>query len=313
MTKRETASLFIKIIGIFFLAGSAGFFELFLISIMNVRTYDVTTFIAPLVQLIPILVYLTVLFLIVVKSDVIAAKLIKKDGEFNFSLTVNKDEILMIAFCCIGLSLLIKVVPNIIFVFVQSVSYIRKSNMFPYDVQSSYWSMIGLLRFVSIIFNSVIGYYLFFHSKDAVNLWKKFRKDGNEDMYQFGEVKSIDALSFDDMQQYPIWVMDTGKGGKGKSFVRPVINSVNITVDLIDPLIGFRVQDSDLLGSADYNQDGQRLENLTLWIDGKWVLIQDSTDLVPPLTLIAIPQIDGCCNVKFKYESFEKSNAYLSE
>ena len=144
MTKREIASLFIKLIGVYFFAGSSFLFFPLLISVANIRIYDSFTFIVPLCQLIPVLIYLAVLFLLVVKSDILAAKLIKEDKNFNLSLLIDKDEIMMIAFCCIGLSLLIKVIPNIIFVFIQSMSYVRTSNMFPNNIQDSYWSQIGI-------------------------------------------------------------------------------------------------------------------------------------------------------------------------
>ena len=103
------------------------------------------------------------------------------------------------------------------------------------------------------------------------------------------------------------------KDGKGGTFVKTVINSENVTANLIEPIISFRIEGSELYGSSDYDDTNQRLENLTLWIDGKWVLIQDTTDLAPPLMLVAIPQINGKHDVKFRYESFDKSEAYLTE
>ena len=117
MTKREIASLLFKIIGVYLLASSIGWFNAFFILATNIKYYDLSTVIAPICQLIPILAYLIILFLIISQSDVLAAKLIKQDKAFDLSLSVNKNEILVIAFCCIGLSLLIKVVPNIISIF----------------------------------------------------------------------------------------------------------------------------------------------------------------------------------------------------
>ena len=310
MTKREVASLFFKLMGVYLFAGSIGYFFPLFISFMNIRTYDLSTLIASFLQLIPISVFFVILFFLITKSDILSAKLIKNDGNFGLSLLIDKCDIMMIAFCCIGLSLLIKVIPNLISCFIESVTYIRTLNMFPNNIQDSYWSRIGIPRLISIIFNSVMGIYLFLYPRKVIGLWQKIKRDNKSISYQFGDAKSIDDLSLEDMQEYPIWILVSNKEQVG-TFVKPLMNSHNVTNDLLEPIIGFRVEDTDFYGSADYDVENQKLINLTLWIDGKWAMIQDTADLVPPLTLVAIPKINGSDNVKYKYESFNNSEANL--
>jgi len=303
MTKREIVSVIIKIIGVYLFANSFSFLYFLSYSIANIQFYDLTSAIGPALQIMHMLIYWAFLFLLIVKSDVLAAKLIKEDKPFGLSLSVNRDEILTIAFCCIGLTLLITAISDIISFLLQSISYVRDSNMFPSDVRS-YWPIGRLAKLIGIIVRSVAGVYLFCCPDKIINLWKKVKRD----VPVFGESKLIDDLSLGDIKEYPIWVQFIHKG---RTHVKPVINSQNVTDDLTEPIIGFHIEGSGLYGSADYDRDSESLTNLTLWIDGAWVLIQDTSELTPPLTLVAVPQIKGRKNAKFRYESFQRSEAML--
>lgn len=312
MTKKEIASLFIKLTGVYLFVSFFAFLQFLPYSIANIRFYDLSSVIGPVLQVIHVLIYWAVLFLLITKSDALAAKLIKDDKPFGLSLSVDRDEIITIAFCCIGLTLFVTAISDLISFILGSISYIRDSNMFPYDGQNSYWSIGRVAKLIDIIVRSVAGVYLFCYPRKIINLWERVRKDNDaEILYQFGTAKPIDNLSLDDIKEYPIWVQMPDKAGNDGTLVKPVINSQNVTDNLTDTIVAFRIEGSQLYGSADYDSQNQCLVNLTIWIDGKWVLIQDTSDLTPPLTLTAVPRINGQLNAKFRYESFDKSEAHL--
>ena len=312
MTKKEIASLFIKLTGVYLFVSFFAFLQFLPYSIANIRFYDLPSIIGPALQIMHMLIYWAVLFLLIVKSDALAAKLVKDDKPFGLSLSVDRDEIMIIAFCCIGLTLFITTISDLISFILWSISYVRDSNMFPSDVQNSYWSTGRVAKLINIIVRSVAGVYLFCYPSKIINLWKKVRKNNDTEVtYQLGAAKPIDKLSLDDIKEYSIWVQMPDKAGNDGTLVKPVINSQNVTDNLTDTIVAFRIEGSQLCGSADYDNQNQCLVNLTIWIDGKWVLIQDTSDLIPPLTLTAVPKINGQLNVKFRYESFDKSEAHL--
>ena len=176
MTKREIASLSIKLMGVYFLVELIGWSQLYLCSLTSMRSYNLDTLIISLCGMIPMLIYLAILFLLIVKSEFLASKLIKEDKNFEISLSINKDEIMMIAFCCIGLSLLIGVLPSIAYLCIQYINHIRMANMSP-NVQDSYLLRIVTQEIIKIIVKSLIGIYLFIQPKGILNLWKKIRRE----------------------------------------------------------------------------------------------------------------------------------------
>ena len=118
---------------------------------------------------------------------------------------------------------------------------------------------------------------------------------------EFGATKSLEELTLDDVLKYPIWLWDWEAGLEGDSEDAgqcPVLNSTNVLPDMREPIITLRVDGTNLFASASYNPQKDQLEAISLWQDGEWVIVQE-TSLPLPLRFVSVPTILGHANVQF--------------
>jgi len=129
--------------------------------------------------------------------------------------------------------------------------------------------------------------------------------------YTTGKSKSLDDITLDDALKYPIWewaLDEEGEDGQDETWQRPIVDTDNVTDDIYNPTITIKIKDTELFGSAEYDNDTQSLSAISIWLDNEWKILSD-TQIMTPITFIAIPKIDGIQNVEFICGSLTSDNA----
>lgn len=129
--------------------------------------------------------------------------------------------------------------------------------------------------------------------------------------YTTGKSKSLDDITLDDALKYPIWewaLDEEGEEGQDETWQRPIVDTDNVTDDIYNPTITIKIKDTDLFGSAEFDNDTQSLSAISIWIDNEWKVLS-KTQITTPITFIAIPKIDGIQNVEFFCDSLTGDTA----
>jgi hypothetical protein len=129
--------------------------------------------------------------------------------------------------------------------------------------------------------------------------------------YSTGESKSLDDITLEDVLKYPIWewaLDEEGEVGQDETWQRPIIDTDNLTDDIYNPTITFKIKDTDLFGSAEFDDDTQSLSAISIWLDNKWKVLSE-TQITTPTIFIAIPKIDGVQDVEFICNNLTSDNA----
>src|SRR3954470_12043207 len=96
--------------------------------------------------------------------------------------------------------------------------------------------------------------------------------------HKLGSPKSLDDITLEDVLAHPVWlwVWETGhelEGEIDESWQQPVLNTREVTDDMSEPIISFRVKGAEQYGSGSYNPEEGKLFGMALWIDGQWQTI----------------------------------------
>lgn len=129
--------------------------------------------------------------------------------------------------------------------------------------------------------------------------------------YTTGKSKSLDDITLDDALKYPIWewaLDEEGEDGQDETWQRPIIDTDNVTDDIYNPTITIKIKDTELFGSAEFDNEKQSLSAISVWFDNEWKIL-NQTQIKTPIIFIAIPKIDGVQNVEFLCESLSSDNA----
>ena len=174
MTKREFTAIILKLTGIYILVRYLGSLPMILSPLTVIELGDqssITTNFWGLAAVVPSFIYLAICILIVVKSKAIAAKLIKEDGEFNVGFSLSQDDVLTIAFCCIGLAVLVGAIPDL----VQWGSSLTLDRIFGKEFNHSRQSFKTYAYIAAILAQVLIGGALFLQARGLAGLWRKLR------------------------------------------------------------------------------------------------------------------------------------------
>jgi len=174
MTKREFTAIILKLTGIYILVRYLGHLPTILSPLTVIELGDpssIDTNIWGIAAVVPPLIYLAICILIVVKSKAIAAKLNKDDGEFNVGFSLSQDDVLTIAFCCIGLAVLVGAIPDL----VKWGSNLTLDRIYAKELNNSRLYFRAYTGFAAILAQVLIGGALFLQARGLAGLWQKLR------------------------------------------------------------------------------------------------------------------------------------------
>jgi len=129
--------------------------------------------------------------------------------------------------------------------------------------------------------------------------------------YSTGKSKSLADITLEDALKYPIWewaLDEEGEERQDETCQRPIIDTDNVTDDIYSPTITFKIKDTEVFGSAEFDNDTQSLSAISIWLDNSWKVISE-TQIATPAIFIAIPKIKGVKNVEFLCRSLTSDNA----
>ena len=175
MTKREIASLAIKLMGIFILLKSISYAPMIFGSVFSgvYRSEEWGLLLTVFYVFIAIISLVWGLFIIVL-SDKVAAWLIKEDDDkvVEASGSINKDDVMLVVFSCIGLFIIVTGFPNLMLHLSQFFTVRRAgSDSAAYFSGGTYKA----LRLVAPVVQIALGVWLFAGAKGLVKFWKKIR------------------------------------------------------------------------------------------------------------------------------------------
>lgn len=119
--------------------------------------------------------------------------------------------------------------------------------------------------------------------------------------YKTGKSKPLDEITLDDALKNPIWewaLDEEGNDGQDETWQRPIIDTDNVTAEIYNPTITVRIKDTQIYGSAEFDDKTQSISAISIWVDNEWKVLSDC-EIVTPITFIAVPKINGMENVEF--------------
>lgn len=172
MTKRETTSLLIKLMGIYCLvqfAPSLIYILQFLATIRGSQQIWMKLATVGMMVVFPA-IWIGFCILIIRKSDSIAKRLYREDSDASELSSLGFQEVQMLGYNFIGLLLLVQSFPQI----VSLVTTIKTQQIYTHE----YWTkeafyMHTLPRLLSFLTQFILGLVLFLKPKGLANLWKK--------------------------------------------------------------------------------------------------------------------------------------------
>lgn len=166
MTKREIASLAIKLMGIFILLRSISYAPMIFGNAFQVGA----GLLATVMYIFMCIIALAWGVFIIVFSDRIAKWLIKDDHPIELPGSVRKEDVMVVVFTCIGLYLIVTAIPSLIVYF---------SNFLMFHKARSGVSYSGgfhdAFRLIAPVVQIGLGIWLFAGSRGLVKLWQKIR------------------------------------------------------------------------------------------------------------------------------------------
>lgn len=172
MTKREIASLTVKLMGLFILLKSIGYFPMSLGTLYYAYEQSQEGILRTLLLVLMIVgmagISLGFSIMVIIFSDRIATRLIKDDGPTEMATNpMSKSDVMAITISCIGLYFIVAAVPMLI-------SGLINFSLFMTGSIPSMRHMI-IRTLVAPGIQIGLGIWLFAGSKGIVKLWKKIR------------------------------------------------------------------------------------------------------------------------------------------
>lgn len=174
MTKREMTSLVLKLVGIYIVVRYIGYFPMILSPLITMRMGEpsnLTAWFYALATMLSLLIYPVFCIFIIICSNRLARWLIREDDTVELPVSISKDDIMTIAFCCIGLVIMAGAIPqlaNIVtnYILLKAMPEYADMGRFRIDRQA---------RFAGALVKFILGLLLFLRSKGLVGLWHKIR------------------------------------------------------------------------------------------------------------------------------------------
>jgi hypothetical protein len=129
-------------------------------------------------------------------------------------------------------------------------------------------------------------------------------------MTEFGDPFLLEEYTLEDLKKHPILVWAEYEAeGKGMKYLTPLLNTRNLTREFNHAKILLTIGDSGRYAEASYNVEDSSIYSILIW-DGDFTVELEDSDLETPITLQAVPEIEGQANVSFFLESKEDYYAY---
>jgi hypothetical protein len=128
--------------------------------------------------------------------------------------------------------------------------------------------------------------------------------------HDYGDPYILEEYTLEGFKKHPILVWAAKKTvDPEKKYLTPLLNTRNLTSEFNHAKILLTVGETDIYAEASYNTEDQSIYSILIWVGGYRVEVED-TDLESPITLYAVPEIEGNANVSFVLESKENYYAY---
>ena len=176
MTKREIASMILKLAGLLAVIKYIGFVPMMVDAIVTLFASkgDFGNALTSSMYMFGSLFYPVCCVFLIIYSDKFAAKLFPEDKMVQISTSMAKDEIMSIAFTCIGLIVIASAIPE----------FINLATTYTItDGAGRQWQRGNIPRLVAAIVKLAIGCWCFLGAKGIVDLRHKIRGhvDSEED------------------------------------------------------------------------------------------------------------------------------------
>ncbi len=175
MTKRELTALVLKLTGIYVLVRYLAYLPYVLSPLTLTHTEDAFPWLWALMATAPSLLHFAVCVLIVVKSEGVASRLVPRDGEISIAVTWSKEDVLTVAFCCLGLMLLVSVIPQLVQTATTFVLEARTERFGGFRYPISSWA-----RLAGNLAQLAIGLALFLQAPGLATLWRRLQETRGE-------------------------------------------------------------------------------------------------------------------------------------
>ncbi len=173
MTKREATSFVIRLIGIYILLRFISFFPMVLNPLVSIRSISTDLFPA-IVSAVVTLAHPIFCLFVIIKSDTVAAWLIREDKPLGLGSNIGKDDIMAISFSIVGLLLIVSVLPK----FAEMAAKYSSSKSLP-DYQAPKYLLHLKGLFAASAVELILGLCLFFGSDKLVDFWKRKQFQSN--------------------------------------------------------------------------------------------------------------------------------------
>ena len=134
--------------------------------------------------------------------------------------------------------------------------------------------------------------------------------------YKTGKAKSLDDITIEDALEYVIWewaLDEEGDEDQDETWQRPIIDSKDVTSEILIPIITLQVKDTNLYASGEYDHEEKLVRAVAFWDNNSWTLPHDFSTVSFPLTLVSLATIEGRSNCEFIYERPDLDETFLKQ
>jgi len=175
MSKKSIASLFVKLIGVFLLLQSVPALPYVLFYMRN-QSFNNAAFSGPLLYVamlsLPTL-WVAICILVIRFSDMVAGLIVGNDEECAQLFGLSMLEAQTLAFCCIGLAVTVRALPEIPRLLLQVAAY-RRAAAAGHNVAQII--SLSVPRLVCFLLQLILGIGLFFGAPGVAGLWARLRR-----------------------------------------------------------------------------------------------------------------------------------------
>jgi hypothetical protein len=123
--------------------------------------------------------------------------------------------------------------------------------------------------------------------------------------YKTGKSKPLEEITLEDVLENKIWewaLDEESEENQDETWQRPILDCENVTAEIFNPTITLKIKDSEIYASAEFDNETESLNAISIWVDNEWKILDEFTGETP-ITFIALPKINGIANVEFLCEN----------